>query len=139
MQSEQPQRPDAPVPQPWQPEQHAAPPYYAPIPQAMAPMANQFKNGLGTASLIFGIITLFFAPVTLIFLWTVIVGVFAFGVPAAGIPLGVYGIKRANLHVASNRGVAMAGLVLNIIGLAIAALVLVLYIAGTITGAATSA
>lgn len=98
---------------------------------------NPMRNGLGITALVFGIITLFFAPVTLFFMWTVFVGVFAFGVPAAGLPIAVYGIKRADAGVASNRGVAVAAVVLNTVGLAWAVAVVILYASSLFAGAAS--
>lgn len=112
-------------------------PYYVPIPVAMAPTANLMKNGLGTASLIFGIITLFFAPVTILLIWTGVVAVFAFGLPIAGIPMALFGLRRVNQNIATNKGVTVSGLVLNVVGLLLALFATLSWILSIASGSAT--
>jgi hypothetical protein len=69
------------------------------------------KNGLGTASLVLGILSMF---------------CFAFlaGIPA--IILGVQGRKAASQGLANNAGVATAGMVLGIIGVTLTTFIYIL-------------
>jgi uncharacterized membrane protein len=73
------------------------------------------RNGMGTASLVLGIlgVVLFFFPYV-----SVILSVLA-------IIFGSIGIKRANRGEASNKGMATAGLVLGIVGAVIALILLI--------------
>lgn len=96
------------------PQTYPAPYYAAPQPQ----------NGLGTAALVLGIIgaALFFA------IWPpVILGVLA-------IVFGAVGLGRVKRGAATNRGVAMAGLVLGIVAV-VAPLVIVLVSLAIFAGA----
>jgi hypothetical protein len=63
------------------------------------------RNGLGTASLIFGLlgIVCFFGPGVLL--------------GALGILLGIGGIRRANRGAATNRGVAIAGVLISLVAM----------------------
>lgn len=86
------------------------PPYYA---------AAQPQNGMGTASLVLGIIgvVLFFA------IWPpVILGVLA-------VIFGAVGLGRAKRGVATNRGVALAGLILGIVAIVAPLLIIVFSLA----------
>lgn len=70
------------------------------------------KNGMGTSSLVLGIVgmVLFFGPGALLGL--------------IGVPLGIAGVWRAHRRVASNRGVAIAGLVTSLLAIVISLSVL---------------
>lgn len=137
-------RPELPAgsqpPAPALPPMQAAPvsPYYAPVPAAMAPAANLMKNGLGTTSLIFGLIGVAFAPVTLAFSILVFPMVFAFGFGVPGLIMGIYGVRRFHANVASNKGVSIAGIVLNGLGLIFAVVGIIIAITAAASGAASS-
>lgn len=83
------------------------------------PPPQQAKNGLGIAALVLGILSLplavFFFPVGLI------LGILA-------IIFGVIGMGRAKKGLATNRGVAIGGLVTGIIGTVIALIFVILTI-----------
>jgi len=104
------------APQYGYPQQYAPPyqqPYYQQpygYPPAVAP-----RNGMGTASLVLGIISVVgFAAVWL----PMILGVLA-------VIFGAVGLGRAGDGQATNRSTAMAGLVLGIVGIAFAVLFVV--------------
>lgn len=73
--------------------------------------ANPPRNGLGTASLVLGILGALFSLIPLI-------GVIAWPMVIIGLVLGVLGILRAQAGTADNRGVAISGTVLSAVGLA---------------------
>ncbi len=70
------------------------------------------KNGMGTSSLVLGIVgmVLFFGPGALLGM--------------IGVPLAIGGIWRAHRRVASNRGVAIAGLITSLLAIVISLSVL---------------
>jgi hypothetical protein len=70
------------------------------------------RNGLGTASLVLGILGLIFSVVP-------VIGIVAWPLVILGLVLGLVGISRAGRGEATNKGVAIAGTVLSSIGLAI--------------------
>lgn len=70
------------------------------------------QNGLGTAALIMGILSLFCIPV--------IGGVLA-------IVFGKMGMAKADQGLATNRGAAKAGFILGIIGLVLAVIGFIIY------------
>ena len=82
-----------------------------PMPSQGQPAAPE--NGLGTAALILGILSLFCIPV--------IGGVLA-------IVFGKMGMDKADQGLATNRGAAKAGLILGIIGLILAVIGFIIYI-----------
>lgn len=100
------QQPPSPYSQPLQPPQQPSggAPYGA-------PPGGARKNGLGTAALVLGILAV---PGAL----TVVLG-FLLGIPA--VVLGALGRGRAKRGEADNGGVALAGLVLGLVSLVIAA------------------
>jgi hypothetical protein len=74
----------------------------------------QYKNGLGTAALVCGIVGLVFALIPIIgIFFGLILGILA-------IVFGAIGISRVNRNVANNRGSAVAGLVIGIIAFVLA-------------------
>ena len=83
---------------------YAQPGYGQPPPYGT--MATGPRNGLGTAALVCGILAV-------VFFWTVIGGVLL-GIVA--IVLGALGRGRAKRHEANNGGIALAGLILGVIG-----------------------
>jgi hypothetical protein len=84
------------------------------------------RNGFGTAGLVLGIAAVCLAVIPL-------VGIVAWGVWPAGLACAGVGLYRADHGVATNRNVAVAGLVLS----ATAALVCVAWAALTVTAAVT--
>lgn len=84
------------------------PQYGAPHPAEPAPAAP--KNGLGTAGLVLGILGVIFAIIPLLF-W--LGGILAL----LGLILGAVGMGRAKRGVATNKGIAISGTILGLIGL----------------------
>lgn len=70
----------------------------------------RLQNGLGLASLIVGIIALI----------TSIIPLFGFPLGVVGLVLGILGLGRAKRGLATNRGVALAGVILSSLALLIA-------------------
>jgi hypothetical protein len=99
------------------PAYNAPPPYGTPqaplygAPAFGSPVQGQKRNGLGTAALVLGIIALF--PLTSL------LGVL-------GLIFGIVGRKRVKRGEASNGGVALAGLIISAISLALLALYITL-------------
>lgn len=83
---------------------------YAPMPPAPAPV--QFKNGLGTAGFVLGLVGLIFAFIP-------IIGVVAWPLVILGLIFGIVGTLRANRGRASNKGLAITAVVLSALGLVI--------------------
>lgn len=77
-----------------------------------APTPGQPKNGLGTAGFVLGLIGLIFAFIPLI-------GVVAWPLTILGLIFGALGTARARSGKATNKGLAITGLVLSVIGLVI--------------------
>lgn len=101
--------PPSPGTPPTPPPPPPGPPDVPPVPtDAAAP-----RNGMGTAALVLGIIGLVLACA---FGLGIIVAVIA-------IVLGVIGLKNVKKGVASNRGSALAGIILGIAGLVVGAVV----------------
>lgn len=92
-------------------EPYVSPQPYAPQPYGTAPVAGN-RNGLGTASMVLGILSLLS--------WFIFIGGL-FGLIA--IVLGVLGRGRARRREASNGGRALAGIVMGTIGLLLTVLV----------------
>lgn len=120
--TEPPFPPPAETPQPYTPPQYGAPqypnpaqpPYGQPYGSPYAPGAGQQKNGMGVAALVLGIL----AILTGWFLLGVVPGILA-------IVFGVIGRGRAKRGEANNGGLALAGLICGIVGIVIAAGVIV--------------
>lgn len=81
-------------------------------PAPAAPVPAQPKNGLGTAGFVLGLVGLIFAFIPLI-------GVVAWPLTILGLIFGLIGTMRARSGKATNKGIAISGLVLSIIGLVI--------------------
>jgi hypothetical protein len=81
---------------------------YAPNPPQHAP--ERPSNGLGTAGFVVGIIGLVFSFIP-------IIGVVAWPLVILGIIFSAIGISRASKGRATNKGLAIAGLVVSIVGL----------------------
>ncbi|WP_341867693.1 DUF4190 domain-containing protein [Amycolatopsis kentuckyensis] len=89
---------------------------YAPMPpSAPMPVVNQYKNGLGTAGFVLGLVGLIFAFIP-------IIGVIAWPMVILGLIFGIVGTLRANRGQASNKGLAITAVVLSAIGLVICVL-----------------
>ncbi|RZT87658.1 hypothetical protein EV383_4584 [Pseudonocardia sediminis] len=84
------------------------PPQQWGYPQQPAP--RQMNNGLGTASLVLGLLGAIFALLP-------IIGVIAWPMVIIGLVLGLIGVTRAQKGEADNKGVAIAGVVLSAVGL----------------------
>lgn len=91
--------------QPYYPQ----PPY--PPQQTMAPP----QNGLGTAGFVLGLIGLIFSPIP-------VIGVIAWPLVILGLVFSLIGVSRASKRRATNKGLAIAGVVLSAIGLVICVL-----------------
>lgn len=118
-------QPAGPPPQPeppaWQGQQpgYGAPAYGSPPPYGqqqfgMPPVPAGSSNGLGTASLVLGILSL----VT----WFLVIGGL-FGIIA--VILGFLGRGKANRREASNGGMALAGIITGAVGILLTVLVIV--------------
>lgn len=79
-------------------------PHYGYAPQPM------MKNGLGVSSLVLGILSV-------LFFWVPIFGLLTYVTAGTGLVLGIFGYRRAQHRIASNGGVAIAGVVLCIVAL----------------------
>ncbi|MGW3960466.1 DUF4190 domain-containing protein [Amycolatopsis sp. NPDC005003] len=79
------------------------------------PVPNQYKNGLGTAGFVLGLVGLLFAFIPLI-------GIVAWPLTILGLIFGIVGTLRANRGQASNKGMAITAVVLSAIGLVICVL-----------------
>lgn len=86
---------------------------YAPMPPSPAmPAPFQYKNGLGTAGFVLGLVGLVFAFIPLI-------GIIAWPLTILGLIFGIIGTLRASRGQASNKGMAITAVVLSAIGLVI--------------------
>jgi hypothetical protein len=85
-----------------------------PQPSPVLPMVPGPQNGMGVAALVLGIIGIAICPV----IFSILAIIF-----------GSIGIQRANRGLATNRGVAVAGLVLGIIGVVLGVIVALLVVA----------
>ena len=94
-------------PYPYQPQPYYGSPAYGPPTTYPQP-----KNGLGTAGMVLGIIGL-------ALFWFPYVGV---TVALVGLGLAIPGMVRVKHGAASNKGVAIAGLVVSILGVAVGGL-----------------
>jgi hypothetical protein len=90
------------------PDGHGYAPYGEP---AAAP-----RNGAGIAGLVLGI-------VALLLCFTVLGAVISLLLAIVGLVLSIVGLRRVRRRRATNRGVAIAGLVLNVLGLLAAAVI----------------
>lgn len=81
-------------------------------PAPAAPVPSQRENGLGTAGFVLGLVGLIFAFIPLI-------GVIAWPLTILGLIFGIVGTVRANRDQADNKGLAISGLVLSVVGLII--------------------
>lgn len=70
------------------------------------------RNGLGTAGFVLGLVGLIFSPIPL-------VGVIAWPLVIVGLILSLIGLAKARKGEATNKGLAVAGVVLSAIGLVI--------------------
>ncbi|GAA4532603.1 DUF4190 domain-containing protein [Amycolatopsis samaneae] len=82
-------------------------------PNAVRP--QQPKNGLGTTGFVLGLLGLIFSFIPFI-------GVIAWPLVILGIVFAAVGIGRVRARKATNKGVAIAGLVLSVLGLGVAIL-----------------
>ena len=84
------------------------------MPYSPAPPSYQQppRNGLGTAGFVLGLIGLIFSPIPF-------VGVIAWPLVIVGLILSLLGLAKARKGEATNKGLAVAGIVLSAIGLVI--------------------
>jgi heme/copper-type cytochrome/quinol oxidase subunit 2 len=85
---------------------------YFPPPTDIQPQGQPPRNGLGTAGFILGLIGFLFSFIPF-------VGVVAWPLVIIGLVLSIIGIARASSGKANNRGLAITGAVLSVIGLVI--------------------
>lgn len=112
--SNEPYPPPLPGPPPYQ-----GPPTYQGYPGYPGYPAQPQQNGLGTASMVLGII----AVVGFWSSWPALI------MAVLAIIFGGVGISRANSGRASNKGMAVAGLVLGIVAIALFVLAVVVFFA----------
>lgn len=86
-------------------------PSYSPVPPA-PPQQPANRNGLGTAGFVLGLIGLIFSIIP-------VVGIIAWPLVILGLIFGTLGVLRVNKGEASNKGLAIAGVVVSAIGLVI--------------------
>jgi hypothetical protein len=86
-------------------------PYFPPATDVQ-PQGQPPRNGLGTAGFILGLIGFLFSFIPFI-------GIVAWPLVVIGLVLSVIGIARASSGKANNRGLAITGAVLSVIGLVI--------------------
>ncbi|EOD64811.1 MmpS family transport accessory protein [Amycolatopsis vancoresmycina] len=91
---------------------------YTPIQQQAAPPAAPPRNGLGTAGFVLGLVGLVIAPIPL-------AGVAAWPLAVLGLILSAVGIARVRSGKATNKGLAIAGVVLSLLALVVSVLWLV--------------
>lgn len=92
--------------QPYPPQQpHPVPPYH------LVQYPPQPRNGLGTAGFVLGLVGVIFSVIP-------VIGVVAWFLVLPGLVLAAVGLSQAHKGVATNKGLAVAGLVLSIVGLA---------------------
>lgn len=75
-----------------------------------APVSHHFRNGFGVTGFVLGLLSVFFA-------WMPLVGVIAWPLAILGLIFGALGWQRTRKGVANNKGLAIAGTVLSLIGL----------------------
>ncbi|GAA3432206.1 MmpS family transport accessory protein [Kutzneria kofuensis] len=93
-------------------------PYFPPPATDVQPQGQPPRNGLGTAGFVLGLVGLLLSFIPFI-------GVVAWPLVIVGLVLSIIGIARASSGKATNRGLAITGAVLSVIGLVIC----ILYVA----------
>lgn len=89
---------------------------YTPIQQQYpAPPATPPRNGLGTAGFVLGLVGLVFSPIPF-------VGVVAWPLVVLGLILSAVGVARVRAGKATNKGLAIAGVVVSVLGLVVSVL-----------------
>jgi hypothetical protein len=89
---------------------------YSPPPAPPAP-----SNGLGTTALVLGILSILLAFVP-------ILGFVSYPLAILGIVFGLVGLRRVGRRVATNRGVALAGLISSVLGFVLVIVSTVAYV-----------
>ncbi|GAB3722024.1 hypothetical protein GCM10027598_36380 [Amycolatopsis oliviviridis] len=84
----------------------------SPYPYQAAPVTTPPRNGLGTAGFVLGLVGLLFSPIPFI-------GVIAWPLVIVGLVLAGIGYSRAKSGVATNKGLALTGVILSAVGLVI--------------------
>ncbi|HJQ46917.1 MAG TPA: DUF4190 domain-containing protein [Amycolatopsis sp.] len=97
-------------PNPYGQQQYPPQPPYPPAPPE--PSVQAARNGLGTAGFVLGLIGLIFSVIP-------IIGVVAWPLVILGFIFSLIGLNRALKKKATNKGLAIAGIVLSVIGLVI--------------------
>ncbi|WP_410611640.1 MmpS family transport accessory protein [Amycolatopsis sp. lyj-109] len=85
---------------------------YTPLQQHAAPQAAPPRNGLGTAGFVLGLLGLVFSPIP-------IVGVVAWPLVVLGLILSAVGVARVRSGKATNKGLAIAGVIVSLLGLVV--------------------
>lgn len=91
---------------------------YTPLQQHAAPPAAPPRNGLGTAGFVLGLVGLVIAPIPL-------AGVAAWPLAVLGLVLSAVGLARVRAGKATNKGLAIAGVILSLLALVVSILWLV--------------
>ncbi len=91
---------------------------HTPLQQYPAPQVAAPRNGLGTAGFVLGLIALVIAPIP-------VAGVVAWPLAVLGLILAAVGIARVRAGKATNKGLAIAGVVLSLLALVVSILWLV--------------
>lgn len=106
-----PQQPYQPYPprQPGQPPAHGGQPIGGYPGGHPAPSPPSPSNGLGTTALVLGILAILLAFVP-------ILGFISYPLAILGIVFGLVGLRRVSRRTATNRGVALAGLITSVLG-----------------------
>ncbi|MFC9258027.1 DUF4190 domain-containing protein [Amycolatopsis thailandensis] len=92
----------------------------SPYPYQAAPVAAPPRNGLGTAGFVLGLVGLLFSPIPFI-------GVIAWPLVIVGLILAGVGYSRAKSGAATNKGLALTGIILSAVGLVICILWTVMF------------
>ncbi|HWO66632.1 MAG TPA: MmpS family transport accessory protein [Umezawaea sp.] len=85
------------------------------VPIFQPQLVVQPRNGVGTAGFVLGLVGFLFSFIP-------IIGVVAWPLVIVGLVLSVVGVTRASKGIANNRGLAIAGAVLSVIGLVVCVL-----------------
>ncbi len=93
--------------------------YPAPTAPPVAPLPP--SNGLGTAALVLGILAILLAFVP-------ILGFVSYPLAILGIVFGLVGLRRVSRRVATNRGVALTGLITSVLGFVLVIVSTVAYV-----------
>jgi hypothetical protein len=107
--------------QPYQQQPYQQGPGYGTAGHYPPPPPQTPSNGLGITALVLGVLAILLAFVP-------ILGFASYPLAILGIVFGVVGLRRVSRRVATNRGVALAGLITSVIGFVLVIISTVLYV-----------